>query len=115
MITKALETVIEQRVEEKTKANAIDLNQVIEYITGYRSVEEMHAIFDTFRQKDREGEFEILNNYYQHRIENDDSIIDKDSLDVETVDDCGLLEDCFNEYLDNCDLRDVAKDIIDRL
>lgn len=115
MITKALETVIEQRVEEKVKANAIDLNKVIEYITGYRSVEEMHAIFDAFQQKDRNGEFEILDNYYQNRIDDDDSIINKDNLDVETVDDCGLLEDCFNEYLDNCDLRDVAKDIIDRL
>lgn len=118
MITKALETVIEQKAEEKAKANAIDLNQVIEYIKGYRSVEEMNAIFDAFQQKDRNGEFEILDNYYQNRIDDDDSIIDKNNLDVETVDECGLLKDCFDEYLDNADysdLREVAKDIIDRL
>lgn len=59
---------------------------------------------------------ETLDEYYHYRLEDDDSIINKDDINVMTVDEAGLLEDCYNKYLDDAyDLREIAKDIIDRI
>lgn len=111
MITKALEAVVEQKVAEK--ATTVNLDSVIEFIKTAND-EEITHIFNAISDTDRGDE--LLDNFYQNKLEADDSIINKDELTIGDVDDAGLLEDCFNHYVDNCyDQKSLLKDIIDRI
>lgn len=111
MIAKALEAVVEQRVAEKAKE--VNLDSVLEFIkTADREAlnNMLIAIGETSIGSN------LIQDIVERKIEENEELIYKDDIDVQTVDECGLLEDCYNEYLDNaCDLREVAKDIIDRL
>lgn len=111
MIAKALETVVEQRVAEKTRA--VDLDSVLEFIrnAGRDSLNKiMIEVGET------EIGAELNDDYYQHRLEQDDDVIMRHDLDVDTVDEEGLLEDCFERYVEQCNnLREIIKQLVDEL
>lgn len=111
MITKALEAVVEQKVAEK--ATTVNLDSVLEFIkTADREAlnNMLIAIGETSIGSN------LIQDIVERKIEEDEKLVHTDDIDVQMVDECGLLEDCYNEYLDNaCDLREIAKDIIDRI
>ena len=111
MITKALEAVVEQKVAEK--ATTVNLESIEKWVET-ASKEDMENLIQSLANN--EYYKEIMDKQYQERLDDDNSIINKDDIDVDTVEDCGLLEDCYERYLDkSCDLREIAKDIIDRI
>ena len=110
LIAKALESVVEQKVAEKTQ-EVVGLDSVLEFIrnsSGHERELIMKCLED-FHQ-------DTLDEYYYSRLEGDSFIINKDELTVEDVENAGILEDCYNEYLDNaCDIRETIKDLVDRI
>ena len=110
MVAGMLQNIVDEQVAKNATTN---LDSVLEFIKN-ASAEDMETIFATIR--DSEKGDELLHDFYQDKLDDDDSIINKNDLDVDTVDNCGLLEDCYNRYIDDaCDLREIAKDIIDRI
>ena len=111
LIAKALESVVEQKVAEKAKT--VDLDSILEFIRN-ADRDSLNKIM--IEVGGTEIGAELNNDYYQHRLEQDDDVIMRDYLDVDTVDEAGLLEDCFGRYVRDCsDLREVIKQLVDEL
>ena len=104
------------------------MNQVVEEekakVSSNVNLESIGNWIETASEEDIQKLSEMLNNneYYrnlsedafQQRIENDDYIL-KDDLDVDVVDDAGLLEDCFREYAERQGVKDTIIELLDDL
>lgn len=115
IVCEAFAKVVNELVEaEVSKVKSeINLDSVLEFIKNANS-EDSKKIFEAL--SDNSSGDEILYNYYENRLRNDSDMINKDDLTVSDVDEAGLLEDCYNEYLDNCySVKDVIVDLLDRL
>ena len=117
MISKALEQVVEQEVSRR--AGEMKLENVIQFLRTC-SPEDFAYVFDEMvRQESSNCEYyrgtSNFDNYYQNRLEDDNSIINRDDIDVDTVEECGILEECFYRYVENGDEREIIKGLVDRL
>lgn len=105
-----MESVVEQKVAEKT--NAVNLNSVLEFIRNA----DRHSLNKIMIEV---GETnvgrELDDDYYQRRLEQDDDVIMRDDLDVDMVDNAGLLEDCFERYVEKFNKREIIKKLVDEL
>jgi hypothetical protein len=110
MIAKALESVVEEKVSEK--AGAVNLDSILEFIkTADR--DSLNKIM--VEVGETEIGAELNDDYYQRRLEQDDDVVMKEDIDVDLIDDIGLLEDCFERYVLRWGAREIVKNLIDEI
>lgn len=111
MVAKALESVVEQKLVEK--AGKVNLDSVLEFIkTADR--DSLNKIM--IEVGETEIGAELNDDYYQRRLEQDYDVIMKSDIDVDAVDEAGLLEDCFERYVEECsNLREIIKQLVDEI
>lgn len=107
MITEALEKVVEQKVAEKS--TGVNLDSVLEFIRN-STEDDREAIIKCFE----DFHSDTLDCYFDKRVIEDDMVA-KSDIDCNLIDELGILGDAFDYYLDNNDVREVVKDLIDRL
>lgn len=118
MIAKALESVVEEKVAERKPE--INLESVLQFVENC-SDEEFEKIFQKMRDCDqypssgKVRETRCFIDFAEEFIEANDYVARCD-LNAEVVDDEGLLEDCFERYVEKSGhLREIIKQLIDEL
>ena len=118
MISKALNEAVEQKVAEKmqeiqVKQNLETLQEKIDFVKELNRAE-LFSILNYLAGG--RGPFDDwLDDYYERRLDDDCDVIRKDDLEVSDVADAGLLEDCFERYVEDNDERSIIKELVDRL
>lgn len=117
MVAGMLQNIVDEQVAKNTTTN---LDSVLEFIKNASS-EDITKIFFAVRDDNKHSE-ELFDNYYQGRLRNDDSVVNKDDLGddevKELVSDHDLESEIAEDYYGNLgcyDLKEKIKDLIDNL